>query len=360
MNKPVRQTIYPIQALRALAFLGVFASHSGVKCFGGAGAWGVSVFFVLSGFIMTYSYYGKRRIKSVSFRNNELFARDKIRRLYMLHILTTLAMTVFMIVGDSVESTKGILNILLIQEWIPMQQRSINGVSWYLCVTVFLYFLFPWVLEYMEKDYSENKAKKFIAVLCLLQILVGWEAYLLVTLTDYEIDIEWFVYKFPPVRALDFVIGCNIGYLFLKRNFKRIKQAQYTIWELVPCLLIILGNLCYIMKSSSSTGRWWTFSIVFTISSCMTVYLFAENKGYITKLLTNRLTLYLGDLSPYAFLIHFVVFRYIEVICRVLYGKEFVLCNKGWIKLTIGFVLTIFLSWFIAHGKNMLWLHWKK
>lgn len=364
MNKAGRQTIYSIQALRGVAFLGVFAFHSGVKCFGGSGAWGVSVFFVLSGFIMTYSYYGSDRINLVSFRNNILFARDKIKRLYLLHFLTTFAMAVFMIVGDTVESVeeiiiKLILNILLIQEWIPMSQRSINGVSWYLCVTAFLYFIFPWILKYMEKGYSGNKAKKMAVGLFLLQILIGGGC-LLIILTGHEIDLEWFVYKFPLVRALDFIIGCNMGYLFLKSPQKMIKKAQYTILELVCLFIIIIGNLCHIMESTLYPDRWWTFSIVFTISSCMAVYLFAENKGYITRLLTNKFTIFLGELSPYAFLIHFVIFRYLEAICKILYGKEFALYNKGWINLTIGFVLTILLAWFIAYGKNMFQVQCKK
>lgn len=182
---------------------------------------------------------------------------------------------------------------------------------------------------------------------------------MLIILAGYEIDIEWFIYKFPPVRALDFIIGCNMGYLFLKRIPKMIKKIQYTILELT-CLFIIIGNLCYIMESSLYSDRWWTFSVVFTISSCMVVCLFAENKGYITKLLTNRFTLFLGELSPYAFLIHFVIFRYIDAICKILYGKEFVSYNRGWIKLTIGFVLTLLLAWFIAHGKNMFQVQCKK
>lgn len=131
MNKNDRQTIYSIQALRGMAFGGVFASHSGIKCFGGAGAWGVSVFLVLSGFIMTYSYYGSGRVELVSFRNNILFARDKIKRLYLLHFLSTFAMAVFMIVGDTVESAEGIIiRFILITniDWRGMFADYFSGV----------------------------------------------------------------------------------------------------------------------------------------------------------------------------------------------------------------------------------------
>lgn len=48
-----------IQSLRAIAFLAVFMSHSRLFGLGFLGAWGVSIFFVLSGFLMVYSYYPK-------------------------------------------------------------------------------------------------------------------------------------------------------------------------------------------------------------------------------------------------------------------------------------------------------------
>ena len=47
--------ITSLQALRAIAFINIFISHCGVTMFFG-GAWGVSLFFVLSGFVMYYAY----------------------------------------------------------------------------------------------------------------------------------------------------------------------------------------------------------------------------------------------------------------------------------------------------------------
>lgn len=348
------QTLYSIQALRALAFLGVLTSHTGISCFAGSGKWGVSVFLILSGFIMMYRYYKTDRIVSASLKKNVLFTYKKINRIYPLHVVTTAAMIIFIVMGDGVESIAGIvvrvvLNLLLIQEWIPIHQQSINGVSWYLCVTVFSYFVFPWVLKYMEKDYCAVKACKMIVILFGMQIMSGILGHG-ITIRGYEVDLDWFVYKFPPIRALDFLIGCNIGYLFMEKVLKK-RIKNYTVLELITCLLIIMGNLYYIIiLHKKSTGidstvlsdRWWAFSVIYTISSCMVVYLFAENKGMITKIFTNRVMFYLGNISQCAFLIHYVVFRYISAVCTVLFGKEFVVNYGGWIKLTIGFILTIF------------------
>ena len=64
--------IKSIQALRACAFLGIFASHLEIFSLG---AWGVSIFLVLSGFIMYYAY--SNRDLETGFEKNITFAVKK-------------------------------------------------------------------------------------------------------------------------------------------------------------------------------------------------------------------------------------------------------------------------------------------
>lgn len=54
-----RQWLPQFQGLRAVAFGAIFISHLGIGNFGALGAWGVSVFLVLSGFLMVNSYWFK-------------------------------------------------------------------------------------------------------------------------------------------------------------------------------------------------------------------------------------------------------------------------------------------------------------
>ena len=64
-------------------------------------------------------------------------------------------------------------------------------------------------------------------------------------------------------------------------------------------------------------------------------------------LLTNRLTLYMAKISPYAFLIHVVVFYSMAMIYYHIPnvdGVEFGNRYGGWINATIGFLLTVVCS----------------
>lgn len=91
-----------LEVIRGMAFLGVFFSHTGVlnNFFGCLGQWGVSIFLILSGFVMTYSYFEKDRIKKVSIKDNFLFACSKLKKIYILHIICTIAFFPFMIFGS--------------------------------------------------------------------------------------------------------------------------------------------------------------------------------------------------------------------------------------------------------------------
>lgn len=88
-----------LQALRAITFCSVMLSHTSLAFFRGVGVWG-SVFFVLSGFVLVYSYYEKNRLAPCSIGNNLFFSCSKLKRLFLLHILCTLEMMVFFFVGD--------------------------------------------------------------------------------------------------------------------------------------------------------------------------------------------------------------------------------------------------------------------
>lgn len=68
----ITKKILPFQGLRAIAFLFVFVCHSNVGAFEAFGAWGVSVFLVLSGFLMVYIYFPKTYIGG-GFSNTNIY-----------------------------------------------------------------------------------------------------------------------------------------------------------------------------------------------------------------------------------------------------------------------------------------------
>lgn len=320
-----RERLTTLEAVRCFAFLGVLLSHTNFFILN-SGRGGVSVFLVLSGFTMTYSYYGKGRISEVSFRQNMIFAFHKMRRLYPLFIVSTLLMWAVSIIYEGETGALSILrlglNVLLIQEYIPLRDASICGVAWYLCTAVLSYFIFPWILKWMERRCSVRKAVYAIAGAVGLMIVLGmlgatlpnrsWETD---SLWTYNLT-KWFDYFFPPVRLLDVIVGCNLGYIYLHASHIKNEQ-KYTLIELaVICINILAMFICTYWNNVLAgndvevySRSWWTHALVFIIGSAGLVYVFAIGEGAISRYLAkSRLILYLARISPYAYLIHMVVF----------------------------------------------------
>ena len=321
----MKKRLDSIQALRALAFMGIFLFHGGI-IWGNFGGLGASVFIVLSGFLMTYSY--SDRILPNSFDGCVGFALKKIKRLYPLHILTMVIILIGLVflAAKNNEITYDYIkqmciwtvsNIFLVQSYIPVISInvSLNGVAWYLCVCVFLYFCFPFVMKIIEKYKSIKTAYIVIPILYLIQILIS---FLTVNIKGFDGNFHtWITYCCPFFRLLDFSIGCNLGYIFLENSKKSINNKNddeekvsiiYSIFELLA--FVIAPFLVWWSQGQYSSRLANTFTpttIIFLPLSVALVYLFAKKKGIFTRCLSIKSILRLGDLSQYMFLIHFAV-----------------------------------------------------
>ena len=136
-----------------------------------------------------------------------------------------------------------------------------------------------------------------------------------------EVNIEpisdnfqrWITYILPLYRAGDFVIGCNLGYLFLTKREKTFGKIQGTIAESISVFFVIITNYIYSNKIGIGGEQWIRYNLLFLPITIAIVYLFALKSGIITKVLTNKLSVYVGNRSGYAFLIHLMVISYMDV-----------------------------------------------
>ena len=335
MTKEIKR-IDSLQVVRALAFLGVFTSHSGITLFSPGGVWGVSVFFILSGFLMTYSYFYTDRLSECGVKCCINFGISKIRKLYPLHIVMLLVAVPLLLrnaIGLSglkrfyIPSIEAIINALLIQAWFPNKDiyNSLNGVSWYLSVSLFLYILFPLIICIVRRYKSKWPAYGVIVITLIIQFLFGFISCLLEKSFSLDGFVHWFVYIFPLSRLEDFIIGVNLGYIFVNsKGDKESSLVKGTFLEITIVIFLIVQWIAYLVNSHNTISsavldptmapeNWWTLSGYWTISSCALVYLFALNRGVISRFLTNKVLLFIGNCSANAFLIHKMVFSYLYI-----------------------------------------------
>lgn len=355
-----QKRIDSLQVLRAFACLAVLFLHCDV---GGDGAFGVSIFIVLSGFVLIYTYYPKKDFMVNNIRDTIRFAIGKIKKLYPLHIITMLAVIgydmLLVIIKRSgnplgVVKDKGIeilLNVFLLQSWVPSRKVyfSMNGVAWYLSVCLFLYILFPYILRYIKK-YTKNEQAILNSI--IVGILLFSVAYIS-KIVNLEVDggfVTWLTYICPLFRLGDFFIGCNIGYLYLKYKDIEMDRRKATFVELA--LLVIIFVVKYLDNKGTTflSEEWMKNNLLFLPISAALVYLFAMNRGWVSKILTRKALINLGNLSPYIFLIHTAAIPYLRLFFNIVFGH----LPKRWIFTIVTFVFSIIASYLYLFLRGVL------
>ena len=304
-----------LQALRTIAFLEIIAAHTGVFP---NGAWGVTVFFALSGFVMVYNYFDREIDYSV--KGSVGFSLNKIKKLYPLHILMTLGALPFvlydikfnpgeMTVSDAL--IQGGLNITLLQTWYPDTtfNKSFNSVAWYLSACLFIYACFPFIISKIRKFKSDASAYVMIAIIYALMVLVGF----LMSFTGDADLCKWVTYYLPIYRLGDFVIGCGLGYIFIKKPWK-FNKANSTILEIALVAVIVVCTYIYKEELTFLGSPWFKFSELYIPSTALLLMVVASGEGILTKMCTNKAFLWIAAISGSGFLIHLNIIRYVDAL----------------------------------------------
>lgn len=345
-----------LQTVRTLAYIGILTSHCTMTQLG---AWGVSVFFVLSGFVMSYAY--SDRELDCSFINNLKFSVGKIKKLYLLHIITMISAFYFMLknimpnpTGLDIKITLAelFLNITLLQAWVPsiIVNFSYNGVAWFLSVSLFAYFAYPFFSSKIKK-LSIPKTVCGILIIYALQFALGYASNKISIPGDYFVDFPmWFTYMCPLFRFGDFLIGSFAGHIYATHEIK-INVWISTILELAAFALIYIGYRIY-LSPADQAGEWYRYTLVFTPSSVILVFLFAANCGLISKVLTCKPVIYIGNISAYCYLIHMMLVRYTDVLTTKYLGHLLQPHNKA--------IMVFFVTIILAEGYRGIERLWKK
>lgn len=324
-----------LDVLRALCCLGVITLHCHVSYFLAYPA--VNVFFILSGFLLTYNYYGKTSLDEVSFSLCLRFSWRKIKKLYPLHILTLLFFLAEQFYG-LISGLAGptwdfffpiLANILLLQSWVPSEPVyfSLNVPSWYLSVCAFLYLMFPLILKAVKRFKSIFQALGLSAAIFALQLLLSYIGCRSIPAIDALLGQnsgakQWLLYVCPPLRLGSFAIGCNFGYVFLKTQDKKFGTVKAAAFELLTVALMGLTVYNILLPAwFPKYGEVFDYSLKFTLPAVMTVLAFAYGEGPVVKLLTNRPLLYLGGLSSNMYLIHYPVVAVAALLVSVMGGS---------------------------------------
>ena len=255
-----------------------FISHANV---------GVSYFFILSGFILTVVYDPEFFSKKGSLKK---FFVARFARIYPVYFLALLlaVVSIFLYARDLFSFPTAISNALLLQGWIPSHVKLYNTPGWSLSAEAFFYLIFPWLIyKVFRNSFSLS------AVTALTVWLLSFAAMLFILhLPESNINenIRLFRVVNPLLLVNNFLIGIAGGIAFREDRFPAIRK--YSLAFLLGSIAVILC-LFFIPNAAiekAENGLLAPLFIVFILS-------LAYHKGVITRILSNRIFLFFGDIS---------------------------------------------------------------
>lgn len=258
---------------------------------------GVSFFFVLSGFIIAYNYQRKIQQRTVTKRD---FWIARFARVYPLH-LATLLLSLF---------TGGYLlavnwdtvlifcsQLLLLHPFVPQVDYffSFNSPSWSLGCEQLFYFLFPFLAVWL------SNFRRLLGVLIVAGILVVWGMYFT---PEEQIKAYWYVN--PLTRLPDFLAGMLLFRLYDKGD-KKWSVRRATCFEIGA---IALFAAFYYFGSAGILPKVYRYSVYYWFPVSLILYVFAVNRGKISRLLGNKYLVIGGDISYAMYLLHLFVIEF--------------------------------------------------
>ena len=316
-----RPRLPALTSLRFLAAFHVFIFHvqAIVAVFGPAwyqrlasiGYVGVSFFFVLSGFILVYTYEGK----PIMARD---FWRARFARVYPAYAFALLLTTPFFVFAvrhfNQIKvgfmafqaahfKVAAALEILLLQSWVPPAALSWNAVGWSLSVEAFFYLLFPLLLL----CYGRLSRKQLFAIMiaCWLASNLISASYTVlrpdgIVNPDSNVYTSWMnaVKFFPVARLPEFLMGMAAGFVFLgtKRN------------ERIALPLIAAGLIAVALVARFSNRIPYAVIHTALLSPAFAALIYGVAlRSRWTSILENRLLVLFGDASYSMYLIHVTI-----------------------------------------------------
>ncbi|RLU81176.1 acyltransferase [Streptomyces griseocarneus] len=206
----------------------------------------VASFFILSGFVLTWSaprHDAARR-----------FWRRRFWKIVPNHVVSWAAAVLFLLVTSApspmlatptdVAPLPALANLFLVQNWVPDAHYYVgpNVPAWSISCEAFFYLLFPFLLRGARRISARHLWRWWIAVAAAIP-LMGLAALLVGGPTLYDwLPLNgtrlWFIYAFPPVRLLEFALGILTARLVQEGRWIRVRRPVLVGLPVAAFLLV--------------------------------------------------------------------------------------------------------------------------
>jgi peptidoglycan/LPS O-acetylase OafA/YrhL len=274
------------------------------------GAVGMTMFFMLSGFVLTYTY-GQKEFSVSSYLKN------RIARIYPIYVFAALlfipylgyqlqqSTPKFLVLSILAQgSVIAVSDILMVQAWMPMLFKYLNNTaSWSLSAEAFFYVMFVPIVWGLR--HANLRTIWYVSGVLFVFSILPPLSYCISSAFDerpnYALQI---FYCMPIFRLSEFVLGM-ISFLVadhLRKTFgAAVGWVALSLTTLSLVYLALIGG-----RVPLFTGHNWI--VVPTVASSLIAL--SSGEGLIAYVLGSRPMAYLGKISYcfYSFQLHVLLF----------------------------------------------------
>lgn len=257
----------------------------------GKGMTGVGLFFILSGFILTYTYAGRP--------DGRGFYRARFARvapLYFLALAGGVGVTAAIGTGLSPAelATSLALNLTALQAWVPWDTGYLwDAPAWSISAEAFFYLIFPLAMRALGWR---------LPVVALWTALAGLFAAEVITYAALSRLPGWaanLAYYSPASRVWEFLIGCVLATLWMRGLVVGPAMRR--------ALLALAGGwVGFLALAYYGPGDQ---SVAFTPAYAAIILALASGPSLIGRALSTRSLVLLGEASYALYIVHWLPLR---------------------------------------------------
>jgi peptidoglycan/LPS O-acetylase OafA/YrhL len=292
----------------------------------------VTVFFVLSGFVLAYKYPLESRWTLSRFREYAVSRFSRIYPLYLVGLLLLIPFFAWQIHKGEMKLADQIfpfsLQVGSLQAWFPLEASTWNFPGWSISCETFFYLCFPFSGYLLWKLRSTRQA---LLALCLLWIAAtAAPLYTVVTqvpgfgdttaIHDPNDVLHAQIVKFnPALRLPEFLLGVLTARLYrlLEASQGALFGRGYLLSALASAAFV--GMIVFADKIPYPLMHNGCFTPVFCT---LILGLALGSRGIMHKLLSLRLLVVLGKASYALYILQYPLERILQAISFALYGEE--------------------------------------
>jgi peptidoglycan/LPS O-acetylase OafA/YrhL len=276
-------------------------------------AQGVTVFFVLSGFVMRYAY------PSIQSKREALsFLANRIARVWPAHVV--MLACALLIIGTFSPGTFA-ANLFLLQAWIPRSDYffSYNAVSWSISTELSFYLAFPILILGFARNWPVKLVASVLVVILMVKLCNDF------AVPQYDglsanVVLQGFIMTNPLARMFEFVLGMTVAELWLR--WRHYLPTSKMIWSSLEAIigLMLLFNVSYIFPTlwsilphSDAMTVWVGMSLSPALPTALLVIVLAEGKGLLASFFGTRALRFLGDVSFSIYMTHQLILYHFQV-----------------------------------------------